>query len=434
MVNPYRALVAGLKAATQSFPVSGSGSWWRPSGGWIDTRKIGNGLANSIVGGCLRVLSTKFPEAPPVVYEDEEGGESQIIFGHSASKLLRRPNPYMTWGAIASYGVMSGQAEGDVYLLVIRNAAGEPVSLWPLNPNLIEIKTPQDGSEFISRYDYSPQGRPLPLTPVEDIIHLKPYGLDHEDYRHGYAPLKTVLKEVLTDEEASQFSAALLTNLGIPGVVVSPKDKDSSIGEAQAIRMQETFRKKFTGRNRGEPYISSGAVDIKVLAFTPEQMNLTELRRIPEERVSAATGVPAILAGLGAGLERATYANVKELRESMTEDTLVPTWAEWGEQLTVLFFEPNYDPPPNQRIGFDLSKVRALQDDRDKLVTRWGGMVDNTIATVGEGRAAMGLEVTPEHDVYLMPAGKVALSLEALVAESQLPALDDPDKPDPDDE
>ncbi len=425
MVNPIRALVTGLKADRATFPLGSRGStWWISRAGYVDLRKVGKGLGNSAVIACLRVLETKFPEAIPRVVEEDETGEEKPIIGHSAAELLRRPNPYMTWGLLSSYAIVAGHVAGDVYLLVVRNGAGEPIALWPLNPDFVEIRSGDDSdvvdsSLFIDHYSYSPQGRPIPLTPIEDVIHLRPYGLDPEDYRHGKAPIKSVLREVLTDEEAGQFSAALLGNLGIPGVVIAPKSDSDTIGETAAKRLADTWQAKFGGRNRGEPFISSGAVDVKVLSFTPEQMNLTALRRVPEERVSAVTGVPAILAGLGAGLERATYSNVEELKTWMTEDTLVPTWLEYGEQLTLQFFEPNYNPPPNQRIAFDITKVRALQDDRDKLATRWGTLVEHTIAPIAEARAAMNLPVQPEHEVFLLPAGKVAVTLEGLAAEAE---------------
>ena len=72
--------------------------------------------------------------------------------------------------------------------------------------------------------------------------------------------------------------------------------------------------------------VLSGAMNVEIVSFSPDQMKLAELRRIPEERVSAVLGVPAVLAGLGAGLDSATYSNTKELREFFTESKIVPMW------------------------------------------------------------------------------------------------------------
>jgi len=50
--------------------------------------------------------------------------------------------------------------------------------------------------------------------------------------------------------------------------------------------------------------------------------------------VSAVLGVPAILAGLGAGLDAATYNNTRELREFFTEQKMIPLWSAVADELT----------------------------------------------------------------------------------------------------
>ena len=91
----------------------------------------------------------------------------------------------------------------------------------------------------------------------------------------------------------------------------------------EAENIAEVFGRRFGGENRGRPLvISGGEVDIKTLSFSPKDLEIGKLRYINEERISAVLGVPAILAGLGSGLERATYSNAKELREFFTEQKL----------------------------------------------------------------------------------------------------------------
>ena len=75
-------------------------------------------------------------------------------------------------------------------------------------------------------------------------------------------------------------------------------------------------------------------------------MNLIELRRLPEERVAAVMGVPAVLAGLGAGLNSATYNNTRELREYFTEQKLVPLWRTVADELTYQLL-PEFDLEPD---------------------------------------------------------------------------------------
>jgi hypothetical protein len=69
----------------------------------------------------------------------------------------------------------------------------------------------------------------------------------------------------------------------------------------------------------------TGKTKVEQFGFSPEQLLLRELRRIPEERVTAVLGVPAIVAGLGAGLDRSTFTNMAEAREAAYESGIIPT-------------------------------------------------------------------------------------------------------------
>ena len=94
------------------------------------------------------------------------------------------------------------------------------------------------------------------------------------------------------------------------------------------------YKSKFGGSNRGAPMVLTGPMDVKTVSFSPDQMDLKELRRLPEGESISSFGVPAILAGLGAGLDAATYNNTKELREFFTEQKLIPLWKTVANELT----------------------------------------------------------------------------------------------------
>jgi hypothetical protein len=121
-------------------------------------------------------------------------------------------------------------------------------------------------------------------------------------------------------------------------------------------------------------------------------MNLGALRDVPEERISAVIGVPAILAGLGAGLEQATYSNVDALIEYFTEKKLVPLWKSDGDKLQVSL-KPDFSSNPDIFILHDLTEVRALQEDMDKRYARLNIGVQGARPwiTVNEARSDIGL-------------------------------------------
>ena len=400
--------------------------------GYFDHKKLaelGDGTGNSAVIACLNVLATSFAEPGLLVATRNAEGDYAQDMNHPMARLFRKPNPYMTQQLLANYIVTSLNANGDAFIYKNRNQRGQVVELVPLMPHLVEAKGNEN--ELITHFDYQPQGGMQGEDSVKiekkDMIHLR-QNVDPNNMRRGLAPLRGVLREIAGDEAAGQYTAALLHNMAVPGVILSPRD-DQMGGptreEAEAIA--DMYKQKFGGKNRGAPMVLSGAMNVEIVSFSPDQMKLAELRRIPEERVSAVLGVPAILAGLGAGLDSATYSNTKELREFFTESKLVPMWNMVAQDLTHQLLRPEFDSSDNEYAEFDISNVRALADDKDNLYKRMNTAVQGGWVTIGEARKVVGLEADNRHDVYLRPLNMIQ------VTEDGSPLLNDnpTDKPAP---
>jgi HK97 family phage portal protein len=383
--------------------------------GYFDHKKLaelGDGTGNSAVIACLNVLATAFAEPSLIVSARNSEGDYERDMNHELAKLFRRPNPYMTQQLLANYIVTSLNANGDAFIYKNRNARGQVVELVPLMPHLVEAK----GNEntLITHFNYQPhggiQGEESVKIDKEDMIHLR-QNVDPNNMRRGLAPLRGVLREIAGDEAAGQYTAALLHNMAVPGVILSPRD-DQMGGptreEAEAIA--DMYKQKFGGKNRGAPMVLSGAMNVEIVSFSPDQMKLAELRRIPEERVSAVLGVPAVLAGLGAGLDSATYSNTKELREFFTESKMVPMWTMVAQELTHQLLRPEFGGNDNQYCEFDIGNVRALADDKDNLYKRMNTAVQGGWVTIGEARKVVGLEADERHDVYLRPLNMIQVT------------------------
>jgi phage portal protein BeeE len=128
------------------------------------------------------------------------------------------------------------------------------------------------------------------------------------------------------------------------------------------------------------------------------------LHRIPEERIAAVMGVPAIIAGLGAGLERSTYSNFREAREMFTEAKLVPMWRMDGSKLNTSL-KPDFTSDEAVYIDYDLSDVRALQEDMDKRYARLNIGVQGARpwVTINEARSDVGLPPVDGGDDLIEP-------------------------------
>jgi HK97 family phage portal protein len=399
MVTILEQLGAAIKAAASIvFPQSQRWSQWQ----WGDPPvRYGNssvdyaagtdgGRTSSIVQSCILWMARAFPEAPLIIQRTTAKGLLEPVPDHPLVRLLDAPNPYysgiLLWMATLGDWMLTGNA----YWLKVRSGAGLVVELWWVPSTLIEPRWPDDGSAYLSHYDYKPnaQYEALRVDPA-DVVHFR-YGLDSRNLRKGLSPLASLFRELMTDEEASGYLASMLRNMGVPGVVISPTG-DNSLSETDAGMVKSAYMSKFSGDRRGEPLVLSSGAAITAFGFSPEQMTVRDLRRIPEERVSAIFGTPAVVVGLGAGLDRSTFANYAEAREAAYESNIIPTQRLLvGELRTQL--QPDFDPQRKLVLAFDLSKVRVLQADEQALHERTRLDLLAGVVTVDEAREALGLD------------------------------------------
>ncbi len=395
-------LARGLKALTvMVFQRATWSTSWAPRSHSSSSVSVGDGTGSSTVTAPLFWVVRTFPEAPPALWQKMDTGEEERVLKHDLLRLLEKPNQFYTGINLWAATVIDYQVNGNAYWLKLRNGVGAVKELWWVPSWLITPQADDNQSGvFIDHYEYRPQASLVKVDP-NDVVHFR-FGLDSNDPRVGLSPLQSVLREVYTDDEAAVFTASLLRNMGVPGVMVSP-EKGMTITPEQALETRNTLVAKFTGDKRGEPIVMTGATTIEQFGFSPEQLLLRELRRIPEERVTAVMGIPAIVAGLGAGLDRSTFTNMGEAREAAYEAGIIPMQRNLGEDVRFQLLPDFGTDPYSHRFGFDLAKVRVLQEDLTRQAQRHDVMIRGGWEMVSEGRRAMALPVDASHEVFLRP-------------------------------
>ena len=378
---------------------------WLPNSRRDYHSSVGDGTGSSTVTAPLYWVARTFPEAPPMLWQTPETGQEEQVRDHPLLRLLERPNRFYTGVEMWMATVIEYYVDGNAYWIKRRDRMGLPAELWWTPSWLIEPKG--DEKTLITHYEYTPGTEGLEID-VRDVVHFR-FGVDPDNPLIGRAPLKSVLREVFTDDEAAQFTASLLTNMGVPGLMVSP-EKGVSISDEEASQAKSDLLSKFTGDKRGEPIVMTGATKIEQFGFSPEQLMLRELRRIPEERVTAVMGVPAIVAGLGAGLDRSTFTNMAEAREAAYESGIIPVQRILAEVIRWQLLNEWAADPFKWRFGFDLTKVRVLQEDLYRLVQRHAIGLREGAEMVSEFRRSLGLPVDDERDnVFLRQANVVTV-------------------------
>ena len=275
-----------------------------------------NGRNSSLLMAVVGWVARELTEAPVLLWELDTDGTHKRVIQQDMVRLLERPNPFYFWQDMIMALGIDIYFSGNGYLIKRRNMLGKVVQLWwvpsiTMEPCWVEDPTPRDkelGRDFISHYEYKPDPS-LDSQKIDrnDVIHVR-WSIDERNVRKGIAPLQSLLREVFTDEEAANYTASILRNMGVPGVILAPSDNETTepMSDEDVESVKRSFMQRFGGDRRGEPMVMDTKLDVHIISFSPEQMNLRRLRQIPEERVSAVSGVHSIVVGFGSGTETST--------------------------------------------------------------------------------------------------------------------------------
>jgi HK97 family phage portal protein len=357
------------------------------------------GDGNSAVFACLQAISSAYVEAPLTVYRQTAPKEREPMFDSPLQSLLDYPNPCMDILEIMGYIQWCKHVDGNAYLRKLRagdDLTGNVVELWPISPTRLEARTIQGSGEFISYYRYYVRPGVYEDIPVENIIHFR-MGLKDGDHRYGDSPLKRLAREVSSDDQATRYADRLLANLAINGLSLEFDKEAQPMTKAEADEAKARIQAAYGGDNVGAVSVISPGGKLVQHGFSPEQMDLKVLHRVPEERISAVLRCPAIVAGLGAGLDRSTFANYEEANQSFIEQTILSLYRDDDKKLTHSLAS-DFTSDRKISIAHDITQMRALQDDEDKKATRLAAYVVAGILDVNEARAEIGREPRAEQE------------------------------------
>lgn len=362
-------------------------------------REVGDKIDSSVVMAPVQWIQRAVPEARfRVVKSDGDGGVEEVE-GHPLVEVMANPNGAYSQTALMAGAVLDYLTRGNGHWHAVRNPQGVIVEFWYASAATMVPKFPRDGTEFITHWEYKPgQGKTQRLE-LEDVIHFR-HGIDPNNARLGLSPLHSVIREIFIDLEASNFSASMLRNLGIPGLTISPKN-DQQMTPEETAATKKWIAETFTGDHRGKPLVMGMPTDVKEFGFSPDKMALSAVRNVAEERVSAVLGIPAAVVGFGTGLEQTKVgATMTELRKQAWVNGVVPILLVFAEEIGRVALTDE-ERAVGLRCEFDTSDVLALQDDEKMLVDRWDVMVRGGWALVADAKRGVGLEVFPADEVYL---------------------------------
>jgi HK97 family phage portal protein len=342
---------------------------------------------NSAVQGCITALSSTLNEAPVIVVRPN----GDYVESHFLERLFSRPNPHMSGSTFWKYITMYVYTGGNAYIHKVRSElTGAIVELYPYHSGQMVPIPSQYG--WIDGYNYMADGVTKRI-PASEIIHIK-WTPDPLNPTVGLSPIEVSGAKIQALNEIDQTIYSQMRNNGVPGhLMFLPQ---GVITQPQREALREMWEQNFTGTNRGKLGVLAGDVRVERMAMNMSELQSEGLYGQLESAICGVFRVHPVVAMVYAGLLSSTYSNMETAFREFTTLTRVPTWKDWGDQLTLGLRE---------ELGglsavFDTTAVEALKSDPDSVIYPVIAMFNANLITQNEARERTGQQQVDDGDRY----------------------------------
>lgn len=335
---------------------------------------------NVIVYRCVNLVARGLGSVPWLLYREETEIEA-----HPLLDLLNSPSPRQAGSAfmeaVAGYLLLSGNS----YIEAVLDHQGRPLELYPLRPDRLKIIPGAGG--WPTGYEYSVGAmRKIiscdPVTGRSSLLHLKNFHPLNDWY--GMSPIEAAAQSIDQHNAVAGHNLALLQNGGRPsgGLIVRPTPHSRAMSEEQRHSLRQDLREVYAGhKNAGQILVMEGDCEWREMGLSPKDLDFIEGKNLSAREIAQAYGVPPMLVGVPGD---ATFANYKEARFHLWEDTIIPLLeffvAEFNLWLSPLFEE-------GITLSYNADAIPALAARREAV---WSKIAAANFLTVNEKRQAVG--------------------------------------------
>lgn len=349
---------------------------------------------NLIIFACVRELAQTAAEPDLVCSEVAADDETtKLSQNHPMVRLLNKPNPEQGQFAFLELLMTHLNVAGNAYVHKVRNAMGRVIQLWLLRPDRVEIVPGEDG--HVRWYAFK-VGTKKQRIEARDVIHLK-YPDPLDDY-YGLSPICAAARAGDLDNNMVDYLSAFFLNGAEPRgllkfkVRTKPDDRE---------RVKAMWKENHGGpRGWHDIGVVDSDVDFEAIGKGPGDLAMDAVSDQTESRLCSAFGVPPILIGCAIGLKRSTYANYREAKKSLWEETLIPTYTRIADALTMGLAMEFAGKNQQLLVSFDTAKIEALQESAQEKRTAGKDLYLAGIATKNEARELAGLPKVVGGDAF----------------------------------
>lgn len=321
---------------------------------------------------------------PKLLRGDTEVADPKLL------ALIERPNPAQSWREFTLSALGFYQIAGNLFTEAVV-VGGSPREMYNLRPDRTKVITGSDGFPRAYRYEIGGNRAEWPVDLQgdvlrSDVMHWKSFHPTDDWY--GLSPVEAGAYSIDQHNESMGWMQALLQNSATPsGAVVAAETLPDDAYNRLKVEMEEKHQ---GAKNAGRPMLLEGGLDWKQMGLSPDTMKILDSKNSSARDVCLAFGVPPQLLGIPGDN---TYANYKEARLALYEDTVLPLaelyYAALSRHLGQ-WFEPFEMVPDRDKIDAIVEKRYGQWESIDKLST----------LTKNEKREKMGLEAVEGGDAF----------------------------------
>jgi HK97 family phage portal protein len=350
-------------------------------------------MQNTAVFACVKVLSETLASLPIHIFRFE-GNKRIRVPEHPLSKILSLlPNAEMTAYTFIETAMIHLLTYGNFYAQIVRNGKGQPLSLYPLLPQNMDVSRDTTTGRLVYTYtrNYDEYGKPgITVIPNRDILHVPGLGFDGI---MGFSPISMARNAIGMGIAVEQFGSSFFANGALPaGVLESPtavKNPD---------KLKESWNTQFGGGKAHGTALLEEGLKYHTITIPPNDAQFLETRRFQTEEIARVFRVPLHMIG---DYTHATFSNVEHLSLDFVKFSLT-SWITRLEQ----GFEKALLLPSEQGEYFIKFNVDGLlRGDYQSRMSGYAVGIQNGFMSVNDIRDLEDMNEVPEErggNIYMV--------------------------------
>jgi len=294
-------------------------------------------LQTTAVYACVRILAETVAGLPLHVYQYRMDGSKERFPQHPLYNLLHNePNPEMTSFVFRETLMSHLLLWGNAYAQIVRNGRGQPVALYPLLPNKMDVSRAPNGE---LRYTYyrdvdesglKPKGGYVTLR-KDEVLHIPGLGFDG---LIGYSPIAMAKNAIGMALATEEYGASFFANGANPGGVL---EHPGVIKDVQ--RVKDSWNAAYQGSgNAHRIAVLEENMHFQAIGIPPEQAQFLETRKFQINEIARIFRVPPHMVG---DLEKSSFSNIEQQSLEFVKFTLDPWVVRWEQSLCQALLLPS---------------------------------------------------------------------------------------------